>query len=944
MKALSTIACLLLVSVLSILAVPAASNASSEDDEMLRATIIGPELPRDGKRVAHLLDEGANPNVRDQFGRTAVHYAAGEQTGIGGTGAILNLLLARGGDCCYKDRQGDTPFHLAVAEGIKGLADYADIQNRIQRLLEHGADPDETNRRGYTPLHFSAKSRSRNHGAALVNNLLQAAADPDRAADDGNTPLHLAAGASTILDRGHGHDLFSQSDLTSNSIAAFADDAFIIRALLAADANPNAANAAGMTPLLIALNLAQEPRSHIVAATNALLSADADPNATTPDDMTPLHIVLDYPESRSDRAHRMTEEGIALVEALLGAGADANVKNPQGDTPLHVVVRHERGKEMVEALLAGGADPCIRNNEERWLPEQLARGLGQSSVELALQLAGGSEDECGKREEEKLGLDRNARRRLQSCLKTQGFDPGTPDGLFGSRTRSAIAGWQEAQGGEGEASGYLTQDELDALLVSCERAGPTPLCTGETDTPCWMETANQPGCHVWNPRPAPEETVTWSGACVDGKASGKGKSVWRFRRDGAWKTSGGEGELREGKSRYGHWVTFSSRGDVWEGPYVDGKHGRWVKRGTRGDVWQCWYRGERVDTGHSLCVTAAPDTKMQATKGNALRSGPSDDYEQLGWLSAGDKVTVTREASRWAWVETESGDQGFVPLSVLEEVAGFAVGDVFQDCPECPEMVVVPAGEVLIGKRSEHRVSISVPFAVGKYQVTRGEFTRFVSATGHQTGRCYLLLFEFMEQEYSEGFPQDDRHPVVCVSWLDAQAYVDWLSEKTGNQYRLLSEAEWEHAARAGSTTSYPWEDEASRHCDHANGYDQTANSWFDHESVYSSYQTDTLLCRDGFVFTAPVGSYRENDFGLFDMIGNASEWVEDCYQDNFIGAPSDGSARVSCTYGDYYSPIIRGHAWLDLPEGLVVWARGGGSEDTATNTIGFRVALTLAQ
>ena len=267
------------------------------------------------------------------------------------------------------------------------------------------------------------------------------------------------------------------------------------------------------------------------------------------------------------------------------------------------------------------------------------------------------------------------------ALKTQGFDPGTPDGLFGPRTRGAISAWQEAQG-ESEVTGYLEQDDLDALLASCKQAtpkhaAPTPLCTGETDTPCWMETANQPGCHIWNPYPAPEETVTWSGACIDGKVSGKGKTVWRFRRDGAWKTSGGEGGTREGRLRYGHWVSFDSDGEVWEGPYVDGKpHGRWVKRGSRGEQWECWNWGERIYVeNYSLCASWADSNRMKATAGVSLRSGPSQDYEEIGRLRVDDEVTVTHIGSKWAWVETGSGKQGFVPLSALQEVTQQAIAE-----------------------------------------------------------------------------------------------------------------------------------------------------------------------------------------------------------------------------------------------------------------------------
>ena len=694
MRAIASISAFVLVVATSILAAPADAHASAEDDARLRAAIAGPERSKDLEEVTRLLDKGANPNARDEFGRTAVHYAAGGTTGRHGTGAIFQLLLARGGDCCMKDSQGDTPLHYAVAAANHSLSDSGDVEGRIRILLESGADPNEPNRRGYTPFHFSAKTDEFTRGTVVIGSLLQAGADLAAVAADGNTPLHLAAGIPVILDSGHGHHFFSvgwdagEDTLTDEGIPG--NDADVVEALLAGGANPNVVNNAGVTPLLVVLTIDSVSRLAVEAAVNSFLSAGADPNATRRDGLPPLHIVLNYPESRSTPARRMTQEGIALVEALLGAGADPDVKNPQGDTLLHVAVRQEWGEDMVEALLAGGADPCIRNDNERWVPEQLARGLGQSDVELALQLGGGYEDDCEKREEEELGLDRDERRRIQSCLNSQGFDSGAPDGLFGPRTRGAISAWQEAQGDGGEASGYLTQAELDDLLASCKSAAPTPLCTGEEDTPCWMETSNQPGCYVWNPNPAPEETVTWTGSCVDGKASGRGKLVWRFRRDGVSKTSEGEGEMRE-DNLVGHWVYRTSDGEVWEGPFVDGKrHGRFVKRGTKGEQWNCWSRGERVEPDHPTCIIGAWDGEMQTTKGIVLRSGPTDDYEEIGRLAIDDEVRVTRKARRWAWVETDSGLEGFAPLSALEELEKPTVAETEIKEPEIAAVVTEP--------------------------------------------------------------------------------------------------------------------------------------------------------------------------------------------------------------------------------------------------------------
>ena len=176
-------------------------------------------------------------------------------------------------------------------------------------------------------------------------------------------------------------------------------------------------------------------------------------------------------------------------------------------------------------------------------------------------------------------------------------------------------------------------------------------------------------------------------------------------------------------------------------------------------------------------------------------------------------------------------------------------------------------------------MEIRQPFAVGKYEVTRGQFAAFVQATGHDTSKgCWEWTGEWKQNASnswrSPGFGQTDRDPVVCVSWEDAKTYVAWLSERTGHQYRLPSEAEWEFAARAKTTTMRPWGDDRDNKagCAYANGADLTAKEKF------SDWRT--MDCRDGQVYTAPVGSYSANGFGLHDMIGNAWEWVEDAWHD----------------------------------------------------------------
>ena len=227
-------------------------------------------------------------------------------------------------------------------------------------------------------------------------------------------------------------------------------------------------------------------------------------------------------------------------------------------------------------------------------------------------------------------------------------------------------------------------------------------------------------------------------------------------------------------------------------------------------------------------------------------------------------------------------------------------GDRFRDCAGCPEMVVVSAGSYLMGSRlreegrweregPRHRVTIAAPFALGRYEVTVAEFERFVEETGYLAGNsCSTLEDHVGEGSWrNTGFHQNQRHPVACVSWNDAQAYVAWLARETGQEYRLPSEAEWEYAARAGTSTAHPWEGTEDEQCRHANGHDASLLK----HVILDEELGAARFCDDGHVHTALVGSFAANGWGLQDMLGNVSEWTEDCWNDSYAGAPSDGSA-----------------------------------------------------
>ena len=280
----------------------------------------------------------------------------------------------------------------------------------------------------------------------------------------------------------------------------------------------------------------------------------------------------------------------------------------------------------------------------------------------------------------------------------------------------------------------------------------------------------------------------------------------------------------------------------------------------------------------------------------------------------------------------------------------FSPGSAFRDCDSCPEMVVIPAGSFTMGSPTseqgrfdnegpQHSVNIPSALAVGKHEVTRGEYAQFARETSRASSGCYSLFDGRVQINPSAswqapGFAQNDSHPVVCVDWNDAKAYAAWLSRKSGRNYRLLSEAEWEYAARAGASTAYYWGDNASNACQYANGVDQTAMT----ASIGTTNTNQN--CADNHVYTAPVGSFQANAFGLHDMTGNAWEWTEDCWNANYNGAPAQGSAWTS---GECGKRVLRGGSWFNLARDSRSALRSGYSVAIRSyNFYGFRVARTL--
>lgn len=289
-------------------------------------------------------------------------------------------------------------------------------------------------------------------------------------------------------------------------------------------------------------------------------------------------------------------------------------------------------------------------------------------------------------------------------------------------------------------------------------------------------------------------------------------------------------------------------------------------------------------------------------------------------------------------------------------------GKIFNDCDtaeKCADMVVMAPGSFMMGSPKtekgrfddegpQRKVTIARQFAIGKTQVTRGQFARFVKATNYRTtsqnylGGCFKAFTSDGRQNVSNeggswrdpGFEQTDEHPVVCIGWHDALAYINWLNaELSTNAYRLPTEAEWEYAARAGSSTAYHWGNDPALACKYANIADQTAGP----QGISWGLSSE---CSDGYFFTSPVGKFKPNKFGLFDFAGNVVEWTDDCWHANYGDAPTDGSAWKESNGGDCAKRMGRGAGWLG--DDARSAARGAGGVDGGNNGLGFRLAKTL--
>jgi formylglycine-generating enzyme required for sulfatase activity len=327
-------------------------------------------------------------------------------------------------------------------------------------------------------------------------------------------------------------------------------------------------------------------------------------------------------------------------------------------------------------------------------------------------------------------------------------------------------------------------------------------------------------------------------------------------------------------------------------------------------------------------------------RASALSADGSDMKTTISGRASARIVFLTVVTMAGLAIAAHSGEKDLKP------------GTVFKDCPTCLDMVVIPPGTFIQGRNDgeperyegpAHKVTIAYKFAVGRTEVTTGQFREFVEATGYQTsdscnifdGKTPTLTPNTGWKNPGYGRPAADTEPGACLSWNDAKAYVAWLAKKTGKPYRLLSESEWEYAARAGTTGLFAWGDNPDDACKTANVSDLST------KTLKTPPPFPPANCNDGHPTIAPAGSLKPNAFGLYDMIGSVWEGVEDCYvmpyPDN---TPTDGRPYLGPAGCD--RRVSKGGSWVTKIDRQTPTFRGRDVQTLVSQVFGFRVARDL--
>ncbi len=590
------------------------------------------------------------------------------------------------------------------------------------------------------------------------------------------------------------------------------------------------------------------------------------------------------------------------MAALVAAGADVNARDVMGATPLHLA-----NPAGIEVLVVAGADVNARDRLG-FTPLHTAFYTTPAAVEplLAAGADVNARDESGRTPLHFVARDNDSESEVELLLAA-GADPM-------ARAEDGDTPLHYAARGNGTAAVFEALLAAGADVHTRNDAGRTPLlCAAQ-----------------YNENSVAYQTLLVAGADVNVRAN-DGQTLLHAAAHGENST------LVELLLKAGTDVNARAEDD--ETPlHVAARYSGWVEC--------CLPSPIGLYPGPEYGSTAVVEVLLAA--GADVNARDEGSWTPLHWAARFNKNPAILKVLLAAGADMDArngvGDtslyfaSGRVPLEFREILrahplpsrpAGTDIEDVavFRDCPMCPELLVVPAGRFRMGCVFEsnacwskdnlpaHEVDVA-SFALSKFEVTRGQFAAFVAATAYDiVGGCLYEPGSWRDQSW-----QSDDHPVVCVNWDDTQAYVQWLSEETGYRYRLPTESEWEYAARAGTKTRFYWGYRAPDLCKYANAGH----------------------CDDGWKRTAPVGSFMANGFGLYDMAGNVNEWVEDCWHENYDGAPRDGSAWTRG--GDCGRHVARGGSWSGLSRHYRSADRDPYDVGFRFIRLGFRVARSLGE
>ncbi len=893
---------------------------------------------RDAHEVAKLLlDRGAELDAQDRDGMAPLHRAASVDAN-----AVAELLLARGADADAKSRHGKTPLHHAAWYGAGETA---------RLLVEGGAELDAREDDGDTPLHNAASA-----GALEVAELLLGrGANIDARNEHGRTPLHEAARrnagktARLLVERGAGVTSRAMDGSTPLHLAAWGDAAGIASLLLARGAEIDAKDEHGRTPLDVA---AEAGSREAEALLDRHLDDAAFAEAKRHDTVASYREYLAaYPQGMHAAEARERRAAAKLRDEDDAAYAEA--KRLDTVASYAVYLRSYSGGLHASEARALQAAARVREEDDAAFAEAERHDTVASYREYLAAYPQGihAAEARERRAAAKLRDEDDAAyaeaKRLDTVASYSAYLSSYPGGLHASGARTLLA---RARDRDEDRAAFTEAKHLDTV-AGYDR---------------YLESRSR-GRHVVEARRLRAAAFRREDAAAFSRAAQR-DTVSAYAR---YLTSYPEGSFREQARRlraaaqlreddrtaYAEAKRLDTVAayDEYLASYPQGRHAAEARRLRTAAAFReadaaAFSRANDLDTVAAYDEYPASHPQgLHASEARSLRAAALRKEDDAAFAEAKRKDTV---AAFDGYLRSYPQGRHVAEARRLRDAASRIreIGQVFRDCDDCPELVVVPPGTYVMGSppseegRDEdegprHRVVLAEAFAIGTAEVTRGEYARFVRDTGHaEDDSCRTYEDRKWKKRSGRdwrhpGYQQTDRHPVVCVNWDDAQRYVAWLSLKTGEDYRLPSEAEWEYAARAGTETSRHWGQGPWAQCRHANGADGAF------KARHGDRTEDLAACDDGYAHSSPAARYGKNGFGLFDVLGNVWEWTADCGNPDYEEAPGDGRDWVR---GNCSLRVLRGGSWFSEPSSLRSANRLLNRTRLRNANVGFRVVRAL--